>query len=173
MNEKAQKGLRFEAGMAGDAPFLLWGFSAMNNIQERTARRQPAESAGLEALQTFTNGHSGGQRFAEQAPRLVTATRHGTHVWEFVFRALGPVAAPECSNQTNYLAAKFEAAGNERGEDELGKEGIACEQDVGAGAEHWEKGLSPFDKKIFKALALFSIESGEPGQRRAGVPVKR
>src|ERR1700674_3186539 len=94
--------------------------SAVDDILEWPIIHRPAQPARLELPQAIANLHSRQHGLAEDAPRLIAATRKTTDAGELFLSVLGPATASKSADNTDKLAAELQPTVNHRVEYELG-----------------------------------------------------
>src|SRR5437588_4260246 len=99
--------LRFQRRMVGNLPFAISSDPRFDHVTKWLRLRNSSQPSGLPFSQIVLDAPIA--RLSEQPPRLPARARHDRHLSELLLGILRAIAAAQCLNKADDLAAFFEA----------------------------------------------------------------
>src|SRR3990172_2748495 len=121
-HDLAHKVLRFKRRVRGYSSLLRPCRRGPYHVRKRLVGRHPSKATGLPLAQVILHAPLTG--FAEEPPRLPAGPGHYRDLGKFLMRILWAVTTTQGLNQSNDLAALFEAGFHERQVDKMRKQQI-------------------------------------------------
>src|ERR1022692_4404080 len=157
--------------MRGDGPLRPGCRAGADHVAERLIRANTPKPAGFPLAQGVLG--TSFERMAKHNPWFPHRPGHDAHVIKFRMRVLRPISTSHCHRKADDRTSKFQSSLGHGARDDMRKQRIARDQDVGARYGDPKQEMGETAEKCMEAAAVFRAHDRESWEWRAFMAIER